>query len=106
MNMNEPPSLLRNQQQSGNHWLRVRLEGSRSNRSAIGAVVTVESGGHKQTQAVLSQSSFLSQNDFRLHFGLGSSASVDRIEVRWPNGELQSFPAEGVDKTVHLVEAR
>ena len=57
-----------------------------SNRSAIGAVVTVTAAGRTEAQAVLSQSSYYSVNDLRLHFGLGSAAVADRIEVRWPNG--------------------
>ena len=74
MNMNEPPSLLRNDLKSANHWLRVKLEGRQSNRGAMGALVTVEAGGRRQSAPVLSQSSYLSQSDFRLHFGLGAAA--------------------------------
>jgi len=63
-----------------------KLEGVASNRSAIGAVVTVTAGGRTQAQAELSQSSYYSVNALRLHFGLGDAAAADRIEVRWPNG--------------------
>jgi hypothetical protein len=94
MNMGEPPSLLRNHLKNGNGWVKLRLEGKTSNRSAIGALVIVESGGRSQLQPVLSQSSFLSQNDFRLHFGLGDAPAIDRVTVRWPNGGTESF--EGV----------
>ena len=73
MNMGDTPSLLRNDLSTTNHWIQLRLEGSKSNRSAIGATVRLESGGAVQTKPVLSQSSYISQNDFRLHFGLGSS---------------------------------
>jgi enediyne biosynthesis protein E4 len=86
MNMNEPPSLLRNDYAGPNGWIRVRLEGTRSNRSAIGATVRVTAGGRTQAQAVLSQASYYSHDDLRLHFGLGPAAVADRIEVRWPNG--------------------
>jgi hypothetical protein len=72
----------------------VVLEGVRSNRSAIGAVVTIEAAGAKQTLPVLSQSSFLSQSDRRLHFGLGSAARVERIVVRWPSGEKETFDGD------------
>jgi enediyne biosynthesis protein E4 len=90
MNMNEPPSLLRNDVPSGNHWLKVRLEGTRSNRSAIGARVLVRYGGKVQAQSVLSQSSYLSVNDPRLHFGLGSVTTAD-IEIHWPAGLTEAY---------------
>jgi hypothetical protein len=106
VNMNEAPTLLRNDQKSGSHWVRLRLEGAASNRAAIGAQVTVTAGGRKQTQTVLSQSSFVSQNDLRLHFGLGAAAKVEAIEVRWPNGATQTFPGAAADQELKLVEAR
>ena len=85
MNVNEPPSLLRNDVTGKGHWLKVKLVGVKSNRSAIGATVIASYGEHKQAQAVTAQSSYLSVNDRRLHFGLGTAMSVD-LEVRWPNG--------------------
>lgn len=104
MNMNEPPALLRNDSKSSNHWLRLRLEGTKSNRSAIGALVTVSVGARRLVQTVLSQSSFVSQNDLRLHFGLGEAAKVDAIEVRWPNGAIQKFPGAPADQELKLTE--
>ncbi len=71
MNVNEPPSLLRNDAPPGNNWLKIRLEGTKSNRSAIGARVVVRYGGKVQVQEVTSGCSFFSSNDPRLHFGLG-----------------------------------
>jgi hypothetical protein len=85
MNMGEPPSLLRNETSNTNHWLKLKLIGGKSNRSAIGAKVFVSSAGRRQRQEVLSQSSFYSQSDLRLHFGLGSAASAD-VEIQWPSG--------------------
>jgi hypothetical protein len=84
-NMNERPSMLRNEggNRSGS-FLSIRLVGSRSNRSGIGARVTVTAGGQRQVQEVRSGSSFMSHSDTRLHFGLGPAAMVDRIEVQWP----------------------
>ncbi len=102
MNMNEPPSLLRNDTSGKNHWVKVLLEGTTSNRSAMGARVTARYGGRLQVQEVMSQSSFLSVTDKRLHFGLGSAAVVD-LEVRWPNGGKQSFPGLPVN---HLIVIR
>src|SRR5205823_9324328 len=91
LNMNEPPSLLRNDSQSGNNWLKVKCIGTKSNRSAIGARVRVVTGKHSQINEVLSGSSFMSQNDFRLHFGLGQAKLADLVEVRWPLGLVESF---------------
>jgi hypothetical protein len=104
MNMNDAPSLLRNDLPKGRHWLQLRLEGRTSNRSAIGAKVTIEAGGAKQTLPVLSQSSYISQNDFRLHFGLAEAANVEKIHVVWPNGNMEEFPGVAADRIYHVVE--
>jgi len=105
MNMGGPPSLLRNDLVSANHWIAVRLQGTKSNRSAIGATVRVTAGALRQTDTVLSQSSYLSQNDLRLHFGLGQASRVDRFTVRWPNGAAEEeFPGAPADAVVLLVE--
>ncbi len=107
INLNEPPSLLRNDVSGKSNWIKIKLEGVKSNRSAIGARVLVHYGGKVQAQAVMSQSSFFSCNDPRLHFGLGQAAVVD-VEVHWPSGThetLKQLPAnqlvtikEGVGK--------
>ena len=85
VNLNEPPSLLRNDLSGKQNWLKITLAGVKSNRSAIGARVLVHYGGKVQAQTVLSQSSFYSANDRRLHFGLGSSQTAD-VEIFWPSG--------------------
>src|SRR5262249_38308965 len=90
VNLNEPPSLLRNDVRGDANWIKVKLIGAQSNRSAIGARVTVKYGGHVQAQEVLAQSSFLSVNDPRLHFGLGEVNVVD-LEVRWPDSSRRTF---------------
>ena len=90
LNRNEPPSLLRNDVTGRNHWIKVKLIGVKSNRSAIGARVTVEYGNKRQAQEVLAQSSYLSVDDRRLHFGLGSSATAN-LEIRWPNGNKETI---------------
>src|SRR5258708_17786840 len=77
INLNEPPSLLRNDLSGKANWIKVKLEGVKSNRSAIGARVVVHYGGKMQAQALLSQSRFFSCNYPRLHFGLGKCTSVD-----------------------------
>ena len=100
MNMGQPPSLLRNTLNNRNHWLKVKLQGTKSNRGAIGAMVTVGN----QTDVLLSQSSYLSHNDSRLHFGLGSAGRVESITVHWPNGTVEKFPGSAADRVVVLVE--
>jgi hypothetical protein len=88
MNMNEPPSLLRNGYAGANRWLLVSLEGTRSSRDGLGATIVVTAGGRRQARAVLSQSSYYSHDDLRAHFGLGPHAKADRVEVRWPSGHV------------------
>ena len=103
MNMNEPPSLLRNDMRGSNHWLKVLLTGTASNRSAIGAQVVAVYGGRRQAQAVLAQSSYLSVNDRRLHFGLGAETSAD-LEIRWPNGVTEKIAGIAADRLVVIEE--
>ncbi len=98
VNLGEAPSLLRNDVSGNNHWLKVKLVGTKSNRSAIGARVLARYGRRIQAQEVLSQSSFYSANDPRLHFGLGAETSAD-LEIRWPSGlreTLKGVPANQI----------
>jgi enediyne biosynthesis protein E4 len=103
MNMNEPPSLLRNDVSSGGHWLKVLLVGVQSNRSAIGSRVTAHYGNRRQAQEVLAQSSFYSASDRRLHFGLGSESSAD-LTIRWTNGKVESISKVAADQLVVIRE--
>jgi hypothetical protein len=103
MNQNEPPSLLRNDAPRANNWIKVRLEGTKSNRSAIGARVLARYGKHVQAQEVMSQSSYLSSNDPRLHFGLGKEAGAS-IEVHWPSGLVESLNSVPVNQLLTLRE--
>jgi len=103
MNMNEPPSLLRNDVSGGHHWLKVLLIGVQTNRSAIGARVTAEYAGRRQAQEVTAQSSFYSANDRRLHFGLGAETSVNLV-IRWMNGTIEKIPNVAADQLVVIRE--
>ena len=85
------------------HWLKVLLVGTVSNRSAIGAQVVAAYGDRKQAQAVMAQSSYLSVNDRRLHFGLGTAKSAD-LEIRWPNGERETVAGVAADQLVTIRE--
>jgi enediyne biosynthesis protein E4 len=103
INLNEPPSLLRNDIRGKQNWIKVRLEGVKSNRSAIGARVLARYGAKVQAQSVLSQSSFYSSNDPRLHFGLGSFTTVD-LSVYWPNGLRETFKRLAANRLITLRE--
>ena len=105
-NMNDESMLLVNEARSQNHWLGVITRGTKSNRDGIGAKVMVVANDHKYEQEVRSGSSYISNNDMRLHFGLGSSAVIGRIEVRWPNGDTETFPGGAADRFITLLEGR
>jgi hypothetical protein len=103
-NINDLPTLLRNDLKSANHWIKIKCVGTVSNRSAIGARARVIAGGRTQVEEVQSGSSYISQNDLRLHFGLGSATVADRVEIRWPNGKLESFRNLAADRIYKIVE--
>ncbi len=106
LNVGEPPSLLLNTNQSPNHRVLVHLLGTKSNRAAIGARVTIHTGAMTQFDEVRSGGSYLSQNDLRLHFGLGAAARIDLIEVRWPTGKIETFEDVAADKIYTIVEGQ
>jgi hypothetical protein len=103
VNMNEPPSLLRNDVSGHGHWLKVLLVGVKSNRSAIGARVTARYGDRVQAQEVTAQSSFYSTNDRRLHFGLGVAPAAD-LTIRWPGGAEEKVAGVAADQLVVIRE--
>lgn len=113
-NMHDTPDLFRLDRTSARSWISVKLVGTRSNRSAIGALVRVVtsdgahlrqgSGGQEQRQEVRGGGSYYSQNDLRLHFALGNARTVDRIVVRWPNGLEETWPGLAVDRLHTLTE--
>jgi len=96
-NVNDRPDLFRLTDSSGHHWITLTLAGTTSNRNAIGARVRAVAGGVSQWQEVRGGGSYLSQNDFRVHFGVGEAARIDRIDVRWPNGLEESWTNLPVD---------
>ncbi|HVS82118.1 MAG TPA: CRTAC1 family protein [Pyrinomonadaceae bacterium] len=89
------PALLRNNIGSRRNWLAVELEGTQSNRDAVGAMVTIETGGEKQLRLLSAGSGFASQNSARLYFGLNDKTQVDALTVRWPNGRVERFEKIG-----------
>jgi hypothetical protein len=92
LNMNELPSLLKNVGGNKQNWIKIKLKGTKCNRTAIGARVRVVTGKHIQMDEVSSGTSVMSQNDLRLHFGLGTANTIDLIEVKWPTTQkLEKF---------------
>jgi hypothetical protein len=96
---------LRNDQQTGNHYLRIKLRGVSANRDGVGAKVSVQCGDDTWTQQLMPVRSYLSQSESVLTFGLGKLSSVDQVTVLWPGGEESSHEVEGVDQTVQLEQS-
>jgi hypothetical protein len=105
-NQNETPSLLKQTSRPSGHWILLKLVGTRSNRSALGAKVKLTAGRHTQIDEVRSGGSYLSQNDLRLHFGLGAASRIDRIEIAWPSGVRQVLEHVPGDRIVSIEELR
>jgi hypothetical protein len=103
-NVHDTPDLFRVESPASRHWLLVRLVGTRSNRSAIGARLRCVTGDAAQVQEVRGGGSYISQNDLRVHFGLGDATRVDRLEVRWPSGLEEQWTNLEVDRILTLVE--
>jgi hypothetical protein len=104
MNMNETPSLLRNDYSGASHWIELQLEGTSSNRMAIGALITLTVNGHSSIRTIVSQSSYYSHDDARVHFGLGGSKTAESIVIRWPAGTVQSLTDIAGDRIVKVRE--
>jgi len=103
-NMNSAPSLLVNQVRSPNHWITIQTRGTKSNRDGIGARIRVKAGARILVDEVRSGSSYDSNSDMRVHFGLGSAVKIDWIEVRWPSGLTERFADLAVDQIHTLKE--
>src|SRR6185437_15356275 len=103
-NQNQPALLYRNTVDTTRHWLELQLVGTRSNRSAIGAEVVVEAGGVRRRGIVDGGMGFASQNDRRVHFGLGATSRVDRVTIYWPSGLVQTLRGVASDQLHRVVE--
>lgn len=101
-----PAYLLHNETPSPNHWLLLKLVGHKSNRDAIGAEVKVTTGDCQQVATVTTTSSYLSSSDKRLHFGLGKETFVDRMEIHWPSGMVQTLKQIPADQVLQIDEPR
>lgn len=104
LNARSKPSILINDTKTTNHWLSLKLIGVKSNRSAIGAHVSITAGGKKRVAEVRSGSGYQSANDLRLYFGLGTHAIIDELEISWPSGINQQFDEIDIDRFISITE--
>ncbi|HVO59324.1 MAG TPA: CRTAC1 family protein [Terriglobales bacterium] len=100
------PRILRNRGLSANHWVSFELAGTKSNRLAIGAKLKITAGGVTQTEQIRSGGSYLSQSDFRVHFGLGTASKVDAVEIRWPSGATDTITGLEADRYYSVLEGK
>jgi hypothetical protein len=106
LNVGQPPTVVINRTRNENHRVLFRLVGTKSNRAAIGARITVHAGKLVSINEVKAGSSYLSQNDLRLHFGLGAEKVMQTVEVRWPNGEVETMHNVAADAIYTVYEGQ
>jgi hypothetical protein len=104
--VNDFPELLRCDSATGNHWIKIKTLGTQSNRSGIGARLKCVSGDRMQIDEVRSGASYASQNDLRVHFGLGKATEADRIEIRWPSGQTDTLENVAGDRLICVEEGK
>jgi hypothetical protein len=108
-NLDSQPTILRNVATPVGHWLELRLVGDvvkKSPRAGIGSVVYLTTGKIRQRRDVVSGGVYCSQNDMTLHFGLGAATRIDKLEIQWPDGSMESFDVPAIDKTLTIVEGK
>jgi hypothetical protein len=103
-NCNQTADLLRNDNHTKNHWLMIKTVGTKSNRDGIGTRLTLTANGFTQIREIKAGSSYQSQNDTRVHFGLGKASSVERLELRWPSGTLDALKDLTTDQILTVRE--
>ncbi|HVZ83453.1 MAG TPA: CRTAC1 family protein [Terracidiphilus sp.] len=106
VNLGARGTLLHNVSQNTGHWVAIKLRGTKSNRDGIGARVEVFAGDHHELQERVAASGYLSQNDGRLHFGLGKATVIDKITIRWPSGREQTLEKQPVDRVLTVEEPK
>lgn len=104
LNVGETPTLLRNHLANGNHWVEFQLQGTKSNRAAVGARLTIHCGKLMQFNEVRGGGSYLSQNDLRLHFGLGTNTKIDSVDIFWPSGLTEHLGSLAADQIYTIEE--
>ncbi len=104
--INDVPQLLRCDQSEKTNWLKIKMVGTKSNRSGIGArIYCVTAGGHRQMDEVRSGNSYISQNDLRVHFGLGKAAKAD-LEIHWPSGQVDKLAGVAANQIFTVTEGK
>jgi len=98
------PMILRNRSVPGRHWVSFELAGTKSNRLALNARIKIVAGGMTQTDEIHSGGSYLSQNDLRVHFGLGAAKRIDSVEIRWPSGKVETISDLAIDQFYSVLE--
>ncbi len=106
VNLGAKGTLLHNVSINTGHWVAIKLVGTKSNRDGLGARVEVYAAGKRQTAERVAGSGYLSQNDARLHFGLGAATTIDKIIVHWPSGREQTLENQGVDRVLTVEEPK
>jgi hypothetical protein len=106
VNLGAPGTLIKNVSTDTGHWIEIKLVGGKSNSDGIGARVEIVAAGKRQTAERVAGSGYLSQNDGRLHFGLGSAALADKVVVRWPSGKEQTLEKQAVDRILTVEEPK
>jgi hypothetical protein len=101
-----PPRLLRNDQKSGHHWVRLALTGTTSNRDAIGAAIELKTGAETLRRTVMPTRGYLSQSELPVTFGIGDRTSVDEVRIRWPDGSRQTLSGVAIDTTTRITQPR
>jgi hypothetical protein len=106
VNLGAPATLMHNSSAGTGHWITLQLKGTKSNRDGIGAAIEVTAGGRKQVTQRIAGSSYLSQDDGRLHFGLGAAKTIDKITLQWPSGRTQTLENVAVDRVLTVEEPK
>jgi hypothetical protein len=106
VNLGADGKLLHNVSTNTGHWIEIKLVGTKSNRDGLGARVEVEAAGRRFTAERVAGSGYLSQNDGRLHFGLGAATTIGKLTVRWPSGRVQTLDNLAVDRILNVEEPR
>ena len=108
-NIDARPSVLRNVGGAAGHWISLQLVGDVSKKTpkdAIGSIAYLTTGKFRQRLDVISGAVYCSQNDMTLHFGLGPATKVDKLEIQWPNGSVETFDVPAIDKTITIVQGK
>jgi hypothetical protein len=105
-NLDGAPAVLKNHGVAGKHWVSFELAGTKSNRLAIGARLKLVAAGITQTEEIHSGGSYLSQNDLRVHFGLNQATKIDRLEIRWPSGKVETLKDLEADRFYNVLEGQ